>query len=308
MKFSILIPAFKKQYFKECLKSIITQTYSDFEIIVVDDNSPENLKAVINELNNDKIKYYRNKNNIGAINVVDNWNICLKYASGDFCICMGDDDILSDNCLMEYYNSINKYPLIDVFHARTILIDHNSKPLYITKLRPEHESCLDHIRQRMDGELQYVGDFCYRTKKLKDLGGYIKMPLAWGADDVTSYMMSKDQGIVNIDIPSFFYRVNTLSISSSGNVKIKINAYQKHKIWLNKFLSTYDGQDLSMESLLNLKYIKENLDSYFSKKIEGDIGKDMKSHKLHIFYWLLYKEKYKISYKTLFKGILRAFE
>ena len=47
MKFSIAIPAFKAKYLKECIDSILAQTYKDFELIIVNDASPEDIDSVV---------------------------------------------------------------------------------------------------------------------------------------------------------------------------------------------------------------------------------------------------------------------
>ena len=47
VKFSIAIPAYKGVFFNECLNSLLQQTYSDFEIIIVDDASPDNLFQIV---------------------------------------------------------------------------------------------------------------------------------------------------------------------------------------------------------------------------------------------------------------------
>ena len=50
-QFSILIPTYKARFLRECLLSIINQTDSDFEVIIVDDHSPENIKQIVDEVN-----------------------------------------------------------------------------------------------------------------------------------------------------------------------------------------------------------------------------------------------------------------
>ncbi len=107
MKFSITIPAYKKRYLAEAIESVIRQSYNDFELIIVDDCSPEDLYSIVQSFSDSRIKYFRNQTNCGAIDVVDNWNICLSYCTGDFVICMGDDDRLLPNCLEEYLELIN---------------------------------------------------------------------------------------------------------------------------------------------------------------------------------------------------------
>lgn len=61
MKFSILIPAFKQQYLQECIESILAQTYRDFEIVIVNDASPEDLDSIVNSFTDFRIRYYVNK-------------------------------------------------------------------------------------------------------------------------------------------------------------------------------------------------------------------------------------------------------
>lgn len=83
VKFSILIPAYKAAYLKECIDSILSQSYPNFELVIVNDDSPENLDAIVKKNKDKRIRYYVNDSNVGALNVVDNWNKCLGLAIGD---------------------------------------------------------------------------------------------------------------------------------------------------------------------------------------------------------------------------------
>jgi glycosyltransferase involved in cell wall biosynthesis len=133
IRFSITIPVFKSKYLRECLDSVFSQTYEDFELIILNDDSPENVGGILNEYHDSRIRYYKNERNVGAINVVNNWNKLLSLAQGVYLICMGDDDKLAPNCLEEYNNLIDKYPDLDVYHARTLMIDENSSILWYCK-------------------------------------------------------------------------------------------------------------------------------------------------------------------------------
>ena len=82
--FTIAIPAYKSKFLGEAIKSCLSQTYSNFELLIVDDASPEVLKSVVDRFHDDRIRFYRNEKNCGAVDVVDNWNICLSYAKGDY--------------------------------------------------------------------------------------------------------------------------------------------------------------------------------------------------------------------------------
>ena len=104
--FSILIPAYKQKFLKIAIESCLLQTYSNLEVVILNDNSPEKLKCVINEFNDSRIKYYENNKNYGSERLVDTWNKGISLCTGDFVICMGDDDCLKPNCLKCYYNII----------------------------------------------------------------------------------------------------------------------------------------------------------------------------------------------------------
>ena len=107
MKISVVIPAYKSLFLDKAICSVVYQTYPNWELVIVDDCSPEDIHNIVKPyLSDSRIRYYRNKSNCGAINLVDNWNICLSYCTGDYVICMGDDDILFPYCLEEYTKCI----------------------------------------------------------------------------------------------------------------------------------------------------------------------------------------------------------
>ena len=222
MEFSITIPAFKQKYLYEAIESCLAQTYKDFELIIVDDASPEDLKSVVDRFQDSRIRYYRNEKNCGALHVVDNWNICLGYAKGDYVICMGDDDRLVPSCLEEYSKLIDKYPDLDIYHGMTEIIDENGNVTNMQEARPEREGMYSMISGRLrNSRLQYIGDWLFKRTALEQLNGYVNMPMAWGSDDLTAYTIAKNKGVANTQIPVFQYRISSLTISNSGHYREK---------------------------------------------------------------------------------------
>ena len=80
--FTIAIPAYKSQYLKEAIDSVLNQTISDFELLIVNDASPHNITAVVNLYDDERIRYVINDSNIGGDDPVKNWNKCLSLAKG----------------------------------------------------------------------------------------------------------------------------------------------------------------------------------------------------------------------------------
>ena len=79
-KVSFILPAYKSQFLREAIASILAQTYRDFELIVVDDCSPQGLKSIVDEFNDPRLTYNRNETNIGGKDLVAAWNKALSYA------------------------------------------------------------------------------------------------------------------------------------------------------------------------------------------------------------------------------------
>lgn len=84
IKFSVTVPAYKAQFLAECIDSILAQTYKNFELIIVNDASPQDLDSIVSKYDDPRIRYYKNKVGFGAEHVVGNWNKCLEYATGDY--------------------------------------------------------------------------------------------------------------------------------------------------------------------------------------------------------------------------------
>lgn len=96
-KVSIVIPAYNNPvYLAGALKSIVSQTHIDFEVVLIDDCSPVNLKKTIDSLDDKRIKYFRNEKNLGFAR---NLKRGFSLVSGEYVIIMCDTDIMFPTCL-----------------------------------------------------------------------------------------------------------------------------------------------------------------------------------------------------------------
>jgi len=94
-KVSIIITTFNRDYvIIRTIKNVLSQTYSNLEIIIVDDCSTDNTEKIIKQFideNNLKIKYIRNVQNLEISN---SRNVGIKNANGDFITFIDDDDLI----------------------------------------------------------------------------------------------------------------------------------------------------------------------------------------------------------------------
>ena len=103
---SVIVPVYNvEQYLRKCIDSIISQTYKNLEIILVDDGSKDNSGKICDEYENkdERIKVIHKKN--GGLS--DTRNIGLDIAKGDFISFIDSDDIV-ENDFFEYLIGLQK--------------------------------------------------------------------------------------------------------------------------------------------------------------------------------------------------------
>lgn len=294
MKFSITIPAYKQKYLHDAIASCLAQTYQDFELIIVDDASPEDLKSVVDKFQDKRIRYYRNEKNCGALNVVDNWNICLSYVTGDYVICMGDDDMLLPNCLEEYNALINDFPNLGVYHGWTEIIDEKGNVVDFQESRSLRESVSLMMYCRFNYErIQFIGDWLFNVEKLKENGGFYNMPFAWGSDDLSAFIAAQNTGTANTQKIVFQYRINSLTITNSGHNKEKIAALNDME---NVFYDILNNESLCTETDIILNQVcYKHIPCYLKKRRERMLQSLFENESLSdIVWWLFNCEKFKM--------------
>ena len=298
MKFTIGIPAYKSAFLKQCIDSVLAQTYLDFELIIVNDASPENIDEIVQSYQSSKIRYYRNQKNFGAANVVDNWNKCLSFANGEFFILLGDDDVLMPEYLQEFSTLTEKFPICNVYHCRTLVIDKDCCPLTISEPRPEFESVYDSILERMKGNrFFFISDYVFRTNELKKNGGFYKMPLAWASDDISSYIAAERHGTIHTDKLLFMYRQNAQTISSTGNIYLKMQAILDEKEWLISFIK---HTPTSFPDIFLRKIITREINLFIQKKKIRTIYTSTSSNAVSLFWrWFFKRKKYDLTVDEL---------
>lgn len=108
ISFSFVMPAYKKRFLYQAIDSILKQRYTNFELIIVNDASPENLNEVVSMFNDERIRYEVNEKNIGGQDLIANWNHCIDYAKNDYIILATDDDMFDSDFLSDAVHMIKK--------------------------------------------------------------------------------------------------------------------------------------------------------------------------------------------------------
>lgn len=113
-KVSVLIPAYNyAHYLSEAIDSVLAQTYSDFELIIVDNCSTDNTEEIVNEYkkNDNRVKFVRNNENIGMYR---NYNQALLLATGDYIKFLNADDKFESTLLEKFVAIFDNNPTVSI--------------------------------------------------------------------------------------------------------------------------------------------------------------------------------------------------
>lgn len=100
-KVSFVVPCYNLAHFlPDCINSILSQTYEDFEIIILDDCSPDNTPEVAQTFTDRRIKYIRNIVNLGHTN---NFNKGISVSKGKYVWLISADDLLRTDYILNRY-------------------------------------------------------------------------------------------------------------------------------------------------------------------------------------------------------------
>lgn len=121
MKFSLVVPVYNtEKYLKKCLDSILNQSYEDFEVIVVNDGTPDNSQVLIDEYakKDIRVKAYIKPN--GGLS--DARNFGVKQATGDYLLFIDSDDYIEQDLLL---NLSKVSQDTDIIRFNVNLVDEN---------------------------------------------------------------------------------------------------------------------------------------------------------------------------------------
>lgn len=123
-KVSVCMPNYNYgRFIGEAIQSVLDQTFTDFELIVIDDASTDDSISIIEQFSDNRIKLYRNGRNIGRRK---NINKCLSLCSGDYVSILPSDGIYSPLSIEKKVNILDSYPKIGLVYSAVTYVDENS--------------------------------------------------------------------------------------------------------------------------------------------------------------------------------------
>lgn len=241
MKVSIIIPVYNVQaYLRQCVQSVLTQTYRDMEIILVDDGSTDNSGALCDTLaTEDKRIHAVHKPNGG---LSDARNIGLQHATGEYVLFLDSDDYYADNYVvanlvktLEYW----QYP-DDLLFCRTdfyedIHISTNESPYHTevinAKLTPIE--CFAYLLNTQ----RFNMSACFQIIRREVLvGNHIEFVVGLRNEDIdwSIQLWRKLRSVKAVNLYGYVYRHRANSITTT----LSIHDYRSYDIMFDKWQKT----------------------------------------------------------------------
>ena len=138
MKYSVVIPLYNKEhYIAGTLRSVLTQTFLDYEVIVVDDGSTDHSLQACKEVRSDKIRVVQQVNQ--GVSAARNKGI--ELAAGEYICFLDADDTWHPDYLQNIETIVQKYPQSDIFVTAYRVIYANGRCKESRRL-PQADGCL----------------------------------------------------------------------------------------------------------------------------------------------------------------------
>lgn len=228
---SILLPIYNAEAFLEkTLSSLTSQTFTDFELIAINDGSTDGSLMIVEEIaKTDSRIFIHNQPNSGLIETL---NRGVKLANCELIARADADDIFHPERLERQYRRMIERPEIVLLGARTVKIDSKGRTLY-QEFQPTDQAGILEALASGFGVIPHPVAM-YRKSAVIQAGGY--SPKAKYCEDVDLWIRLSEIGeIANLNEHLLYYRVHSDSICSvhwkeqRENIKQIVTKWQKSR-------------------------------------------------------------------------------
>lgn len=218
-KISLIIPTFNTplNFLRECLGSVINQSYENWEICLADDcSSDKKVREIIKEYakQDKRIKYVFRKTR-GHISKAS--NSALKIATGEYIGLLDHDDLLWPNSLFEVVKVLNNNPQLDFIYSDEDKLSVDSKIHFEPFFKPDWNP--DYLRS-----INYIVHFSViRNSVIKKIGGFRSK--YDGAQDWDLFLRAARETEKIYHIPNILYSWRVSKTSASGTEAMNAKPY-----------------------------------------------------------------------------------
>ncbi|MBE9009894.1 glycosyltransferase family 2 protein [Pseudanabaenaceae cyanobacterium LEGE 13415] len=130
-KVSVIVPVYNvEQYIAKTIRSVLAQTYSAFELIIVDDESPDRSIEICKQFNDPRVRIIQQKNR----GLAGARNTGIRHAQGDYIALLDSDDLWLPTKLEQHVKHLEQSPEVGISFSRSAFIDEADQPLGVYQM------------------------------------------------------------------------------------------------------------------------------------------------------------------------------
>lgn len=231
---SVILPAYNcEKFIGKAIQSVLQQTFTDFELIIINDGSTDNTGSVIQTFDDHRILYFKNPGNQGLISTLNN---AITYAKGKYIARMDGDDISLSERLARQKAFLDENENIAAVASTIEFINEQGEKGGVWELdrqtiTPEQikkailrQNCIAHPSVMMRSEIIKQLKYMEYQKNIEDYDLWLRL-------------LNRGYKIAKLDEPLLLYRIHDSSITSV-HLK-KTNPFFKHLGMKIKFLTRF---------------------------------------------------------------------
>lgn len=234
MLLSLIIPVYKvEQYIAECIESVINQVTSDIEVIIVNDGTPDDSMLVIEKILSKQTAIIRDcfiilhQENQGQSSAR---NLGLKYAKGEYISFLDSDDVLSENYLSDFKNTIKKNN-VDIVQFKSSRFEEDTNKLKAFNVGLQRNGLLQLDQNLMIEIFNQSAWFPWLNIYRRELFNGLEFPVGIYYEDAALIpeVFLRAKNIYFLESVLYFYRLNlngSLLNTSSENKRKHVDSFK----------------------------------------------------------------------------------
>jgi glycosyltransferase involved in cell wall biosynthesis len=203
-----------ENHINKCINSILIQSFSDFEFIIIDDYSTDKTPDIVKKYDDPRIRYFRNEKWIG---VSKSRNIGLHQATGEYIFFTDSDCLVQMTWIEEGLKCLETRPCVGV-EGKIYYVSEDFQPTFS-----------DHIVQNKTGGNYMTGNVAYRKLVLEKVGGFDESLNYFEDRDIALRVMKHGAIIFNPKMVAYHSRVVMTPRSF-----VQLATHEKYRICLFK--------------------------------------------------------------------------
>lgn len=266
MKLSIIIPIYRTETtLQRCVESVLRQSFTDYEIILVDDESPDNCAIICDEYaqKDKRISVIHKKN--GGLS--DARNAGINLAKGDYITFIDSDDAIAEDTLQPLINELTTHPDIDILeYPVQERVGHPNEKLLSFQPK-EYEDAISYWLEERAYNHTYAWNKIYRRNlfanirfpKGKNFEDALTIPMLIGlipTEHSSSQEKSIQPKIKVTDVGLYLYEWNSQGITATATYEDILNLYIGHTLVLIHLFKQMKGRE--SEVLSKYRYSLED--------------------------------------------------